>query len=123
MSNDLPIACSLTAGDLSARLDEIGAVGRAALLGVERTAGGAVLRFRPGTDTAERLAAIIAAEARCCAFLDMTLRDAGDALVLAIEAPADARPVLDDLVVAFGYSSGYGTGDRSPAGVTRPQPL
>ena len=35
----------------------------------------AVLRFRPVAGTRERVAAFVAAESRCCAFLRMELRD------------------------------------------------
>src|SRR4051794_36553228 len=101
MPTELPIACSLSAAELPARLAEMGDLGRSALIGVERTKTGAVLRFRHDRETGERLAAVVAAEARCCAFLDMTLRQTGDALELTISAPADAGPVLDELVAAF----------------------
>jgi hypothetical protein len=43
----------------------------------------------------------VAAEARCCAFLDTRLHDDGETLVLTIGAPSEARPVLDELVAAF----------------------
>jgi hypothetical protein len=101
MPTELPISCSLSAAELRARLAEMNDLGRSALLGVERTQTTAVLRFRHGGEAGERLAAIVAAEARCCAFLDMTLSDTGDALALTISAPPDAAPVLDDLVAAF----------------------
>src|SRR4051794_27115068 len=101
MPTDLPIACSLSAAELPARLAEMNALGRSALVGVERTDTTAVLRFRPGAQTSARLAAVVAAEARCCAFLDMALRETPDALALTISAPRDAAPVLDELVAAF----------------------
>jgi hypothetical protein len=100
MPTELPIACSLSASELPERLAEMADLGRAALIDAERSGTHATLRFRHGDDTRERLAAIVAAEARCCAFLDMTLHD-GDALVLTISGPADAGPVLDELVSAF----------------------
>jgi hypothetical protein len=101
MPNALPIACSLSAAELPERLAEMNDLGRAALLDVERKDTTAVLHFRSGGATGERLAAIVAAEARCCAFLDMTLRETHDALALTISAPPDAAPVLDELVAAF----------------------
>jgi len=101
MPTEPPIACSLSAAELPARLAEMNDLGRSALLGVERTDTTAVLRFRPGGATGERLTAVVAAEARCCAFLDMTLRETDDALALTISAPPDAAPVLDELVAAF----------------------
>src|SRR3954468_23233608 len=101
MPTELPIACSLSAAELPARLAEMNDVGRSALLGVERTKTTAVLRFRHDGETRERLAAIVAAEARCCAFLDMTLDVTGDAVALTISVPADAAPILDELVAVF----------------------
>ena len=102
MSAELPIACSLSGADLAERLTEINDLGRSALLDVERDAARAVLRFRADDATAERLQAIVDAEARCCAFLEMTVRARPDALVvLTIDAPDDAKLVVDELVAAF----------------------
>ena len=101
MSTELPIACSLSAAELPARLTEMNDLGRSALVGVERTKTTAVLRFGHGRATGERLAAIVAAEARCCAFLDMTLSETGDAVALTISAPPAAASVLDEIVAAF----------------------
>ncbi len=96
-----PIACSLGARDLSVRLAEIAAVGRDGLLGADVSERVAVLRFRP--EVRGRLEAVVAAEAECCAFLAMSLRDAGDAgLELRIEAPAGGEAVLRELAAAFG---------------------
>ena len=100
MSTDSPIACSLNASDLRARLDEIGALGRDALLSTE-TDG--TMRFRANETTRERLEAIIAAEATCCSFLRFELTDEGDTLTLTITAPAGAEAVADDLTAAFAH--------------------
>src|SRR3954447_21929203 len=98
MPTELPIACSLSAAELPTRLAEMNDLGRSALVGVERTKTTAVLRFRADGETGERLAPIVAAEARCCAFLDMTLGETGDTVALTIAAPAGAAPILDELV-------------------------
>ena len=45
--------------------------------------------------------AIAAAETECCGFLTLTVSDERDAVVLSIEAPEEADPVLSDLVAAF----------------------
>jgi hypothetical protein len=76
------------------------AIGRASLIGAEAVDGQAVLRFR--VDARERVAAIVAAEAECCPFLTMSLHEEPGALVLGIEAPAGAEPVLEGIVAAFG---------------------
>ncbi len=101
MPTDLPIACSLSAGEQSTRLAEMSAIGEAALLSADVASRHAALRFRAGGATRERLAGIVAAEAKCCAFLDMELREERQAIELIIDAPAGAEPVLAELVGAF----------------------
>jgi hypothetical protein len=101
MPDELPIACSLDADRLSKRLAGMSALGRSSLISAESTDRAANLRFRPGDDTAERLAAIVAAEAECCAFLAMDVRKEPNGLRLTIEAPDGAEPVLEEIVEAF----------------------
>jgi len=99
MPSELPIACSLSATELRERLADMSAIGKRSLLAADVNGSRAVLRFRPRAG--EQLAAIVAAEAECCAFLRMKLDDASDAVRLTIEAPAGAESVLHDLVAAF----------------------
>jgi hypothetical protein len=101
---ELPIACSLTADEMPARLAEMASVGRDALDSADADGTRAVLRFRRHAGTRDRLAAIVAAESECCAFLVTELVDEAQAVVLTIEAPQGAEPVLDQLVEAFGGS-------------------
>lgn len=61
----------------------------------------AVLRFRADVAIHARLSEIVAAEAECCAFLETSVTDAADAVVLTIAAPDDAGPILRRLVTAF----------------------
>jgi hypothetical protein len=107
MPTELPIACSLSAADMSVRAAEMGAIGGASLIGAEALDGRAVLRFR--ADAREKVAAIVAAEAECCPFLTMTLRDEPGAVMLEIEAPAGAEPVVQGIAAAFGYGPGITT--------------
>lgn len=113
MTSQLPIACTLSAAELPARLDAIRAVGRDALRSKRQDGPRAVLLFDLAPDVEQRLAAIVAAEARCCAFLTMTLAAESDAIVLTIDAPADAGPVLKQLLEAFGRPAGRA--DTMPA--------
>jgi hypothetical protein len=101
MTPHLPIACTLTADQLPVRLDEIRSVSRAALR--SKTAAGthAVLTFDPAHGVHDRLAAIVAAESKCCAFLTMKLTGAADAITLTIDAPDDGGPVLEELLASF----------------------
>jgi hypothetical protein len=102
MPTDLPIACSLSATELPNRLAEMAGLGRAALLDARTTATRAQLRFAAGASVHDRVAAIVAAESQCCAFLNMTLSEEPDTVVLTIEAPEGAEVVLAELVDAFG---------------------
>ena len=98
MTPETPIACSLSAEELPARLAQIRAIGDDALIGV--TSEG-TLRFRAGDTIRERLEAIIAAESRCCSFLRFELAEHDGELVLSVTAPEGAEPLARDLVDAF----------------------
>jgi hypothetical protein len=101
MTEGTPIACSLGASDLRQRLDEIAEVGAVSL--IERSADGErhLLRFRSDPATRRRLEGIVAAEAKCCSFLDLSLEEQGGELVLSVSAPPDGQPIADELAAAF----------------------
>lgn len=101
MSENPPIACTLTAPDYRKRLARMRALGEAALVNVAVEPTRAVLRFAAGTGIRDRVEAVVADESECCAFLTMTVTDEPDLVVLAMEAPADAELVLAELVAAF----------------------
>lgn len=106
MTDDSPGTCSLGTGDLERRLAEIAAIGSASL--IERSFDGRrnLLRFRPDADIRQRLEAVIGAEAECCSFLDLTLQEQGEVLVLSIAAPETGRATADGLVAAFAEHGG-----------------
>ncbi len=102
MPATIPIACSLTATELPARLAEMAALGRDALLdaGVQGTR--AHLRFAADVGVRHRVEAIVAAESRCCGFLTMDVAaDEPEGVVVTIEAPQGAEGALAALVDAF----------------------
>lgn len=101
MPTNLPIACSLSAAEMPARLAEMAAIGRTALLSVEPGGLSTTLHFRAKETISERLEAIIAAEGECCAFLELTLRHEPETVTLTITAPAGAELVVDELVTAL----------------------
>lgn len=105
MTEGTPIACSLGASDLRQRLNEIAEVGTDSL--IERSADGErhLLRFRSDAETRRRLEAIVAAEAKCCSFLGLSLEEQGGELVLSISAPQDGQPIADGLAAAFDGAS------------------
>ncbi len=113
MPNEPSLACSLTASQLPARLHEMASLGGEALASVETQETRAVLRFRAAPGVRARLAAILAAEAKCCTFLGMEVREERESLVLTINAPEGTGPVLSGLVAAFsGHAPGRSGGGR-----------
>jgi hypothetical protein len=105
LTEALPIACSLGAGDLKQRLVEIAAIGEESLIGHETDEGRHLLRFRPDAVTRKRLEEIVAAEAECCSFLELALEERGGDLVLSVAAPQDGQTVADELAAAFAAAS------------------
>lgn len=105
MTEAPPIACSLGASDLRQRLNEIAEVGAESL--IERTADGErhLLRFRSDPETRRRLETIVAAEAQCCSFLDLSLEEQGGELLLSLSAPEQGQTIVDELAAAFAGAS------------------
>ncbi|HYJ21554.1 MAG TPA: hypothetical protein VEW07_05980 [Solirubrobacterales bacterium] len=101
MTEALPIACSLGAGDLKRRLVAIAEIGTKSLIDHEAVGGRHLLRFRSDAETRGRLEGILAAEAECCSFLDLALEERGGELTLSIAAPPDGQAVADALAAAF----------------------
>jgi hypothetical protein len=101
MPVELPIACSLSAPEFARREAEIAELGRAALLATRQNGAHAELRFAPADGLRERVEQFVAAESACCPFLAMRIADEPDAVVLTIDAPADAELVLGELLAAF----------------------
>jgi hypothetical protein len=101
MNEEAPLACSLGASDLRQRLNEIAKVGTDSLIEHDTDGNRHLLRFNIDPDTRRRLEAIVAAEAKCCSFLDLSLEERGGELVLSVSAPPDGQPVADELAAAF----------------------
>jgi len=101
MTDSKPIACSLGAGELQRRLEQIAEVGAASLIRRDSEDGKHALRFRSDARTRRRLEEIVAAEAECCSFLDLELIERGGELVLTLAAPEDGQSVVDGLAATF----------------------
>jgi hypothetical protein len=95
----LPIACTLTPGDLQERLALIRGLTAEALLGHHRH--GLVLALRYAPEAVERVRAMVASEQKCCAFLNFEVREESDAVHLTITAPENARDAADELFEQF----------------------
>jgi hypothetical protein len=101
MPEELPIACSLSVTDLTARLRAIADLGRDALLDSRIDGAGAHLRFAASPGVRDRVDAIVAAESECCAFLTMRVAEERDGVRLTIAAPAGAEFMVVELIDAF----------------------
>lgn len=95
----LPIACTLTPGDLRERLALIRRLTTEALLGHDRH--GLVLALRYAPAALERVRAMVASEQHCCAFLKFEIREQGDVVHVTITAPENASDAADELFEQF----------------------
>lgn len=102
MPRDLPIVCSLDAGDLAKRLAAIGEIGATSLVDRREEGGRHLLRFRSDSQTRETLEDIVRAERECCAFLDLTLTEGCCDLTLEVTAPDAGQATADGFAMAFG---------------------
>ena len=101
MSDSLPIACTLNPKDFRAREVLMAELGRDALVGARQDGSRAVLRFAAGAGVRDRVASFVDGESACCAFLHMEVAEAGDEVVLRIDAPAEAELTLTEMLDAF----------------------
>ena len=92
--SDLPIACTLSPDGMTARLALIDALTADGLLDRTPTATGLRLRLRDTPAIERRTRELVAAESRCCAFLEFDLTRDEIGLVLEISGPEDAQPVI-----------------------------
>ena len=92
---ETPIACTLTPDGMTARLALIETLAADGLLDRTPTQDGLRVRLRDTPDIEQRARELVAAESRCCAFLDFELGRDGGELVLDIAGPEDARPVIE----------------------------
>jgi hypothetical protein len=111
MKDETPIACSLGASELNERLKAIAEIGASSLISRRIEGRNRVLRFRRNATTRGLLEGIVAAEAECCSFLELSLHEQDDELVLSIAAPEDGRAVADELALAFGAAGDDGSGN------------
>jgi hypothetical protein len=92
---DQPIACTLDASQTSDRAQLIAGLWADALIDIKPTPTGIRARLRHSPGIERRLRELIEAESRCCTFLAFDLTYDDDQLVLDINGPAAARPVIE----------------------------
>jgi hypothetical protein len=104
MTDDTRASCSPGPDQLRRRLAAIAEIGASGLTAHEIADDEHVLCFRADPATRRRLQDIVAAEAECCSFLDLSLSEEADAMVLSIAAPNDGQALADGLAAAFAAS-------------------
>lgn len=95
---EAPVACSLTPGEAVHRLGEWRSLIGEAAGPPQRTERGARVHFPHTPDLEHRVRALAAAEKECCSFFAFDVRADGGDLMLDIEAPDEAQPLVDELV-------------------------
>lgn len=100
--SELPIACTLQPGELTARASEL-------LPGIARLAnsripidGGYRFEFSPSTDCLSAIAAVIDAERRCCRFLrfQLTVESDSGPVCLEVTGPPGTQEFLSGLAAS-----------------------
>lgn len=91
------IACTLSPADYQQRTNELTALAARALHSRHQTDDGLRLVFSDSPENEHDLRAAIAAEANCCAFLQLDLTRTAHGLVLEITGPQDAHGVIAEL--------------------------
>ncbi|HXS65867.1 MAG TPA: hypothetical protein VN767_23695 [Streptosporangiaceae bacterium] len=97
--NDVPVACSLDASDLTSRMNRWNALTDQAKPVVTRTNTGLRVAFSKKPGIADELAELAALERDCCAFASWTVRQDLDTVVLDISASsAEGVAVVQDML-------------------------
>ena len=87
--NDVPVACSLNAGDLTDRMNRWNALTDQAKPVVTRTDTGLRVAFSQKPGITDELTELTALERDCCAFASWTVRQDLDTVVLDISASSE----------------------------------
>jgi len=92
-----PIACTLDATGMAARMAEFGQLFREALVGRDTTADGIRFRFATGSGVEEKIRDLARREQMCCSFFSFAIEAHDDEVWwdARVTDPC-ARPVLDE---------------------------
>lgn len=94
-----PIACTLGAGDLKARMAWLADLNARALTAHRRD--GLTLHLTYRTEARDEVEDLVRQERECCGFLDFQVRQEGASVDLAITAPAEAEIAAETLFNDF----------------------
>ncbi len=93
-----PPACSLSSDDARTRQAEWSALLARAALTRAPVAGGMRVVLKPLPGVRSELERLVAAERDCCPFLELAVDRSDAGLVLTVTAPADAEPIVQELL-------------------------
>lgn len=105
-TTQVPIACSLSADELTDRITHLRTLGER-LEAVEAAGARATFRFGGDRDPVD---AFVELEQRCCPFFEFEVQAEGELVRLDVGAPDGAEPFVRSLVAACvgGWESGLG---------------
>ena len=92
MTENIPVACTLTAGGLAAQRRRWEQLMARALTARTETADGLRLSFRPEAE--DELRALVAVETECCAWAAWTVEPTAGAVVLDVRSAAEGIATL-----------------------------
>lgn len=93
----IPIACTLSSGEATDRIEEWRDLLNLHVIEVVRTATSAQLRLRNDDETFVKAMHLARSEKTCCAFFEFRFLALSDAVWLEVETPDDGAPILDGL--------------------------
>ena len=94
-----PLACTLSADELRTRRHWLAGLDRDCV-SREPTAVGIVVRYRRRAGIESELRELVAAESRCCAFLELEIRSAGEFVELEVSGASEAGPIIEAMFEA-----------------------
>ena len=101
MSEAVPIACNLPAGERPDRSALMADLGARSLTGVRSQQLEATLRFANDEETLASVTSFVDAESECCPFFKFELRADDDAHILDVRAPEGGEWAIRGLVAGF----------------------
>ncbi len=98
---DLPLACTLGPIDGAGRSRRWRQLAAEAAPVARRTEGRLEVRYQPGPGVLAELAALAAAEAECCPFVDWAVTEQAGDPTLIVSAPADQPGNIEPIAAMF----------------------
>jgi len=98
---DVPLACTLGPIDGADRSRRWRQLAAEAAPVARRTEGRLEVRYQPGPGVLAELAALAAAEAECCSFVDWAVTEQAGDPTLVVSAPADQPGNIEPIAALF----------------------